>query len=62
MDTPKYGTAFPNYCPSDLRDDQICPRCGADPANYNHYCRARRNGPEPKPLVEIVLIDRRQRP
>ena len=51
----------PDYCP-DLAENDDCPACGAtvegnDPVNG--VCQARFSGPEPKPLVELILIDRR---
>ncbi len=51
----------PDYCP-DLKEDEDCPACGAtvkgdDPVRG--ICQARFNGPTPKPLLEFVLIDKR---
>lgn len=49
----------PDYCPDDLKEDEICPACGADAAKSGDYCRARYRGARPRPLIELVLIDRR---
>ncbi len=46
----------PLYCP-DLKDDETCPACGASPERG--VCRAINSGPPPKPLVEVILIDKR---
>lgn len=50
----------PRYCPDDLSEDVICPACGADPrpAVPRNWCRARNNGPAPRPLVQIILTHR----
>jgi hypothetical protein len=45
----------PLYCP-DLKDDEDCPACGA--TAEHGVCQAIRNGPAPKPLVEIILTHR----
>ena len=60
----------PNYCPDLDADDLVfpigphrpCPACGAtiegkDPVRG--ACQARFNGPRPRPLVQLVLIDKR---
>ena len=44
----------PLYCPPDLKEDEDCPACGATPER--EVCRAIHNGPEPKPLVEFILV------
>ena len=46
----------PLYCPDDLREDEVCPACGADPETG--ACQAIYSGPEPRPLVELILIDK----
>ncbi len=46
----------PLYCP-DLKDDEDCPACGA--TAERGVCQAIRRGPAPKPLVEVILIDKR---
>jgi hypothetical protein len=60
----------PDYCP-DLDADDLafpigphrpCPACGAtiegkDPVRG--VCQARFNGPKPRPLARLVLIDKR---
>lgn len=50
----------PNYCPDDLREDEICPACGADPRPCvpNNVCRALHNGPRPRPYIYLVLTDK----
>ena len=60
----------PNYCPDLDADDLVFtigphrpyPACGAtiegkDPVRG--ACQARFNGPRPRPLVQLVLIDKR---
>ena len=50
----------PDYCPDDLREDEICPACGADPRPCvrHNWCNARHNGPRPRPLIQLVLIEK----
>ena len=45
----------PLYCP-DLKEDEDCPACGA--TVERGVCRAINSGPEPRPLVEIILVHR----
>ncbi len=45
----------PLYCP-DLKDDEDCPAC--DATVERGVCLAIRSGPEPRPLVELVLVHR----
>lgn len=52
----------PDYCPDDLSEGTPCPRCGATEDGNDQVrgvCQARFSGPEPKPLVRVVLIDKR---
>jgi hypothetical protein len=58
-----WGTAgrhgCPDYCPSDLDEGEVCPACGATPwLSENCACRARHNGPAPRPLLQIILTHR----
>jgi len=46
----------PDYCPDDLKEGESCHACGEPP---DGVCRARYSGPAPRPLVELVLIDKR---
>lgn len=46
----------PEYCPSDLSEDEDCPACGATPERG--VCKARNPYPKIKPLVEVVLVRR----
>ncbi len=58
----------PDYCPDDLPDDRDpanddipCPACGATTGGRDKVrgvCRARFAGPKPRPLLELVLIDK----
>ena len=43
----------PLYCP-DLKEDEDCPACGA--TAERGVCQAIRRGPEPRQLVELVLV------
>lgn len=54
----KWTDPAPLYCPDGLREDEICPACGADPrpAVPHNYCRARRSGPAPRKLLELILV------
>lgn len=45
LDGPRH-TGHPQYCPPDLREDQICPACGASAENLLP-CGAIHNGPRP---------------
>ncbi len=53
----------PDYCP-DMPDESLnlpCPACGAMPDGSDPtggVCQARYPYPRPKPLVELVLIDK----
>lgn len=47
----------PHYCPDDIDPDKNCPACGEPPEGM---CRAINRGPEPKPLVEVILIQKSQ--
>lgn len=51
----------PDYCP-DMREEKDCSACGAtlsgnDPVRG--VCQARFNGPAPRPLLYLVLLDKR---
>lgn len=48
--------ARPDYCPDDLDETKDCPACGEPPSGI---CRARFNRSKPKPLIEIILVDKR---
>ncbi len=54
----------PDYCPDDLEDESLnlpCPACGAMPDGSDPtrgVCQARFNGPRPRPLVELILVDK----
>ena len=43
------------YCPDELDPDKPCPACGEPPEGA---CRAIYNRPEPRPLVELILVHR----
>ena len=47
---------YPDYCPDDLDPNKDCPACGEPP---NGICKAKHNRPRHKPLVEIVLTDKK---
>lgn len=57
--------ARPEYCEA-LDEDEFpdvpCPACGATVAGNDPVrgvCQARKLGPRPKPLIHLVLIDKR---
>lgn len=49
----------PEYCPDDLTDDEICPACGASPDLGGGVCLARKWWSPLRPLVELVLVNRK---
>lgn len=50
-------TGAPDYCPDGLREDEICPDCGASAENLL-ACNARFNGRRPRSLVELTVVRR----
>lgn len=53
----------PEYCPCDDDKPDPCPACGATISGKDKVfgrCQAKRRGPKPEPLLQLVLIDRRQ--
>jgi hypothetical protein len=57
MSERRRHTGRPDYCPDDLREDEICPACGASVENLL-ACNARFNGRRGRPLLEFVLVDK----
>lgn len=58
----KFGDKLPDYCPCNEEGPDPCPACGATVSGndqVNGVCQARYNRPAPRPLVQIVLIDKR---
>ena len=52
----------PEYCPCvDEQTHPVCPACPATVAGndpVHGVCQAKRSGPPPRPLIELVLIHR----
>lgn len=51
----------PDYCPCREETPDPCPACGAtvsgdDPVRG--VCQARKSGPPPSPMVQLILIDK----
>lgn len=52
----------PMYCPCQDDEPATCPACGATVSGNDPFegrCQARHQGPEPRALVNLVLIDKR---
>ena len=47
---------YPDFCPDDLDETKDCPACGEPPSGV---CKAKYNRPERKPLLRLVLVDRK---
>jgi len=46
---------IPDYCADDLDPNKDCPVCGEPPSGT---CRAKFNKPRPKPIIEIILVNK----